>query len=158
MTDDSGYAELTERARQLGAEAEHLFSVTKRRREAVAAATEHALAVTGEAASSDGSVRVTVDAGGMLTELVFSSAALSVAPADLARLVTTVTQKAAARARSAARETFGPLRESGVVRGMPVLLPEPMAEPEPPAKPRRRASDEEEPFEERTIVRRRAGQ
>lgn len=41
--------DLTERARQLSAEAEHLHSVTKRRKETLVAARKQALAVTGEA-------------------------------------------------------------------------------------------------------------
>lgn len=141
----------TERARQLTAEAEHLYSVTKRRKEALRTAKEQALKATGEAASPDGSVRATVDAGGMLTDLVLSAKALRADPHDLATLVTTVTQQAAARARAAVREVYEPLRGEGVVRGMPVLLPGPAPEAEPP---QRKETEEEASFEERTITRR----
>lgn len=150
MTDQ----ELTERAGQLAAEAQHLYGVTKRRKEALRAAKEHALDVTGEAASRDGSVRATVDAGGMLTDLVVTADALRATPGELARLVIEVTQQAAAGARAAVRDTYEPLRNEGIVRGMPVLLPGRAPQPEPPTQPRRPAQDEEASFEERTITRR----
>lgn len=145
MTDPS----LTERARQLGAEAQHLYSVTKRRKEALRTAAEQALKSTGEASSPDGSVRATVDAGGMLTNLVLTAKALRTA--DLAGLITAVTQEAAGRARAAVRETYGPLRGEGIVRGMPVLLPEPALQRE---QPRRQEVEEEASYEERSITRR----
>lgn len=144
MTDPS----LTERVRQLSAEAEHLYGVTKRRKEALRAAREQALEVTGEASSPDGSVRATVDAGGMLTDLVLTAKALRTA--DLAGLITTVTQEAAGRARAAVRETYEPLRGEGIVRGMPVLLPEPAQ----PTQPHRQEVEEEASYEERSITRR----
>lgn len=150
MTDQ----ELTERAGQLAAEAQHLYGVTKRRKDALRVAKEHALNVTGEAASHDGSVRATVDAGGMLTDLVFTADALRTTPGELARLVTEVTQQAAAGARAAVRDTYEPLRNEGIVRGIPVLLPGAAPQPEPPTRSRRSAQDEETSFEERTITRR----
>jgi hypothetical protein len=143
-----------EHARQLSAEAEHLYGVTKRRKEALRVAKEQALAASGEASSPDGSVRATVDAGGMLTNLVFSAKALRAEPRDLAALVITVTQQAAARARAAVHEVYAPLRESGVTRGVPVLLPESAPEVEPLTQPRRREYEEEASYEERTITRR----
>lgn len=145
MTDPS----LTERARQLGAEAEHLYGVTKRRKEALRTAKEQALKVTGEASSPDGSVRATVDAGGMLTDLALTAKALRTT--DLAGLITTVTQEAATRARAAVRETYEPLRGEGIVREMPVLLPELAPQP---AQPRRQEVEEEASYEERSITRR----
>jgi hypothetical protein len=145
MTDPS----LTERARQLSAEAEHLYGVTRRRKEALRAAKEQALKVTGEASSPDGSVRATVDAGGMLTDLALTAKALRTT--DLAGVITTVTQDAAARARAAVREMYEPLRGEGIVREMPVLLPEPAPRPE---QPRRQEAEEEASYEERSITRR----
>jgi hypothetical protein len=153
MTEPS-FPELTERARQLSAEAEHLYGVTKRRKEAVRAATQQAIEVTGEASSQDGSVCATVDAGGMLTNLVLSAKAAEVDPGDLAALVTAVTQQAAARARAAVQDVYERLRNEGVTRGMPVLLPGPAPETEPPKQPRRSEFEEEASFEERTITRR----
>lgn len=145
MTDLSA----TERARQLGAEAAHLYGVTKRRKETLRAAEEQALKVTGEASSPDGSVKATVDAGGMLTELVLTDKARRVP--DLAGLITSVTQEAAADARAAVREMYEPLRGEGIVRGLPVLLPEPVSAPE---QARRQEVEEEAPYEERSITRR----
>lgn len=147
-------AGLTERARQLGAEAEHLYGVTKRRKEALREAEEQALKTTGEAESRDGSVRATVDAGGMLTNLTLTTEALRMTPGDLAGLVTTVTQQAAAQAREAVRQTYESLRNEGIVRGVPVLLPGPTPQAEPPSHPRRKEVEEEASYEERTITRR----
>jgi len=146
--------ELTERARQLSAEAEHLYSVTRRRKEALRAAKDQALEVTGEATSPDGSVRATVDAGGMLISLVLGAKALRRDPADLATLVTTVAQQAAAGARAAVREVYEPLRAEGVVRGTPVLLPDPAPEAGPAKLSRGGVIEEEASYEERTITRR----
>jgi hypothetical protein len=152
MTDhDLNFAEIGERARQLSAEAEHLYGVTKRRKEALRAATEQALKATGEAASRDGSVRATVDAGGMLTNLALTAEALRTKPDDLADLIVAVTRQAATLAREAVRETYEPLRNE---RGMPVLLPEPAPRSEPPNRPRRKEVEEEASYEERTITRR----
>lgn len=145
MTDPSA----TERARQLGAEAAHLYGVTKRRKETLRAAEEQALKVIGEASSPDGSVKATVDAGGMLTELVLSDKARRVP--DLAGLITSVTQEAAADARAAVREMYEPLRGEGIVRGLPVLLPEPVSAPQ---QSRRQEVEEEAPYGERSITRR----
>jgi hypothetical protein len=147
-------ADLTERARQLSAEAEHVYGVTKRRKEALLTAKEQALKSTGEAESRDGSVRATVDAGGMLTNLTLATEALRMKPGDLAGLVTTVTQQAAVRAREAVWQTYESLRNEGIVRGMPVLLPGPTPQPEPPRHPRRKEAEEEASYEERTITRR----
>lgn len=148
--------DLTEQAARLVAEAEHVYSVTRRRKEALRAAEAQALGATGEAAAADGSVRATVDAAGMLTGLELTSTALRATPEDLARLVITVTQQAAARARGAVRDVYEPLRGEGIVRGVPVLLPPPPAD-EPPVRPepRRKPVEEEAPYEERSITRRR---
>ncbi len=141
----------TERARQLSADAEHLHSVTKRRRETMAAAEKQALAVTGEAASPDGSVRVTADAGGMPTGLVLKPNAMDAN--DLSPLVLEVAQQAAARARAAVRAVYEPLEAEGIVRGTPVLLPAPTPTLEPPAR-RPAKVDEEASYEERPVMRR----
>lgn len=143
--------EFVEQARELGAQAEHLYGVTKRRKEALRVAEQQALRAAGEAASPDGAVRVTVDAGGMVTDLVLSRDAMRLAPGDLAALVTSVVQEAAGRARAAVRGVYEPLRDEGIVRGLPVLLPAPQAAP-----PVRRVMPEEETsYEERSITRRR---
>ncbi|GAB1509439.1 YbaB/EbfC family nucleoid-associated protein [Actinophytocola sp. KF-1] len=146
--------ESAERAARLVAEAEHVYSMTKRRKEALRTAEAQALAATGESAAADGSVRVTVDAAGMLTGLVLTPGALRATPEDLARLVVTVSQEAAARARAAVRDVYEPLRGEGIVRGIPVLLPPPPFDAPPPRPPRKQA-EEEAPYEERSITRRR---
>lgn len=140
-------AEITERARQLTAEAEHLYSKTKRRNETLRAAREQAIKITGEASSPDGSVRATVDVGGMLTKLVLAPDAMRREADELAELVTTATQHAAARARAAAEEVYAPLRNEGMVRDMPVLLPKPALAAAPSKRPRRQQFDDE-PFYE----------
>lgn len=144
---------LIEQAHQLSAQAEHLYSVTKRRRETLRAAEKQALQAVGEAVSEDGSVRVSVDAGGMVTDLVLSADAVRLAPGDLASLITSVVQEAAGRARAAVRDVYEPLRGEGIVRGVPVLLPAPAAQP--PARLRHVAADEEDSYEEWPITRRR---
>jgi hypothetical protein len=152
MTDhDPSFAELTERAHQLGNEAEHLYSVIKRRKEALHAANAQALQATGKAASRDGSVQVTVDGGGMVTDLVLNDRALRTGPSDLAGLITTVAQQAAAQARAAVRAAYEPLRGKGAV---PILLPEPAQPAEPHKPPRAKEFEEEASYEERTITRR----
>ena len=144
--------ELTERARQLSAEAAHLYEVTRHRKEAVRVAERQALDAGGEATSPDGAVRVTVDAGGMLTGLVLTAKALRRQPGDLAGLITEVTQQAAASARAAVRQVYEPLREEGILREMPLLLPSPPV----PARPRK-DYEEEASFEERWVTRRSDG-
>jgi DNA-binding protein YbaB len=141
---------LIEQAAQLSADAEHLYSVTKRRKETLRTAETQALKATGDAASPDGAVRVTVDAGGMVTSLALTPAALRKDPDDLARVLTSVIQEAAGRVRAAVRGVYEPLRGEGIVRGMPVLLPEPEAPSPAPPRP-----VDESSYEERTITRRR---
>lgn len=141
--------EPTARAHELSAEAEHLYGLTIRRKESMLAAREQAIKVTGEAASPDGSIQATVDVGGMLTRLVLSPRALRREPDELARLITAVTQRAAASARASVREIFAPLQKEGMVRDTPVLLPEPAT----PAEPGRRADyDEEASYEDAPSV------
>ncbi|TDV53740.1 YbaB/EbfC family nucleoid-associated protein [Actinophytocola oryzae] len=143
--------DFVEQARQLGAEAAHLYSVTRRRKEALRGAEQQALQATGTASSPDGEVQVTVDAGGMVTGLELTRAALRRNPGDLAALVTSVIQEAAGQARAAVRDVYEPLRGEGIVRGIPVLMPAPDAEP--PTRRRRTDPVEEAPFEERPITR-----
>jgi hypothetical protein len=155
MNDEPGIDGLNDRARRLSEEAAHVYGMTKRRKEALRTAEEQAQAANGEAASADGSVRAKVDAGGMLTELGLTAEALRAGPHELARLVTAVTQQAAADARAQVRHTYERLRNEGIVRGIPALLPEPAAaatqrRPKPP--------EEEAPYEERSITRRRGRQ
>jgi DNA-binding protein YbaB len=148
--------ELTELAGQLSTEAQHLYSAAKRRQEAMRAAETEALKATAEAGSRDGTVRVRVDAGGMLLDLALTADALRAGPDELATKILDLAQHAAADARATVREVYEPLRREGITKGMPVLLPsEPVAAASSPAKPERRAAAEEEAsYDERTITRR----
>jgi YbaB/EbfC DNA-binding family len=138
--------EFIERAGQLSAEAEHLYSFSKRRKETLGTARERAIKITAEAASADGTIRATVDVGGMLAKLVVAPEALG---RELADRITAVVQEAAAKARAAVGEVYAPLRAEGVVRDMPVLLPEPEVPPVPRVVVE---SDEELSFEDRPSV------
>lgn len=122
---DSTSSEFVRRASALAEQAEHLYSRTKQRNEALTSARETALRAVGEAASVDQSVRATVDAGGMLTDLVLTSEALRQKPGDLADKVIAVAQDAAAKARGTVRQLYAALESEGILRESPVLLPEP---------------------------------
>ncbi|GLZ31146.1 hypothetical protein Lesp02_33340 [Lentzea sp. NBRC 105346] len=138
-------AELNARAAQLSEQAAHLYSRARRRNETLQAAKAQAVAATGEASSSDGAVRATVDAGGMLTGLVLGPAVSELNPRQLAALVVQVTQQAAASARAAVRSVYTPLQDEGVVREAPVLLPEVAPAPvqAPPVRRRPEVSDDD---------------
>ncbi|WP_053716213.1 YbaB/EbfC family nucleoid-associated protein [Saccharothrix sp. NRRL B-16348] len=138
--------ELNRRAGELTARAADLYSRVHRREETLRAARERAVAATGEASAPDGSVRVTVDAGGMVTGLELAPSALASNPARLAALVVRVAQEAAGQARAAVREVYTPLQREGVLRDAPVLLPEPTSpRVAPPPRPRPRDDDFERP-------------
>lgn len=138
--------ELNRRAGELTARAADLYSRVHRREETLRAARERAVAATGEASAPDGSVRVTVDAGGMVTGLELAPSALASNPARLAALVVRVAQEAAGQARAAVREVYTPLQREGVLRDAPVLLPEPTSpRVAPPPRPRHRDDDFERP-------------
>jgi hypothetical protein len=102
------------------------------------------MAASGTASSPDGAVRVRVDACGMLTDVKLSPAALRQDAGRLAHAVLSVSQEAAAQARSAVHDVYVPLRNEGLVGELPVLLAEtkPVAPPKPPAGTRR-LDDEE---------------
>lgn len=77
---------------------------------AVAKAQDAALATTGEATSQDGSVRVTVDATGVVTKLEFADTAFQKStPERLAAATVATIQSAAAKARGQLQETLAPL-------------------------------------------------
>ena len=138
---------LNARAAQLTAQSEELYSRVHRRNETLAAARAQAIGMTGSASSPDGAVRATVDAGGMLTGLVLTPAVQQLNVRQLAALVVSVTQEAAAQARGAVRLVYSPLQNEGVVRDMPVLLPEAAPAPPPaPAAPVRRPVHRDEDF------------
>ncbi|MEV8439847.1 YbaB/EbfC family nucleoid-associated protein [Actinosynnema sp. NPDC051121] len=135
--------ELNRRAAELTGRAAEVYSRVHRREETLRAARERAVAATGEASSPDGSVRVTVDAGGMVTALDLAPSALGSDPSRLAALVVRVAQEAAGRARAAVREVYTPLQREGVLRDAPVLLPEPHRGAPPPPRPRPQPRDDD---------------
>ncbi|MBB5807801.1 hypothetical protein F4560_007569 [Saccharothrix ecbatanensis] len=139
--------ELNRRAAQLTEQAAHLYSRVHRRNETLRAARERAIAATGEASSPDGSVRVSVDAGGMLTGLELAPSALGQDPRRLAALVVGIAQEAAGRARAAVRDVYTPLQNEGVVREAPVLLPEPPTRPPTPPPPSSRPQPRDADFD-----------
>lgn len=136
--------ELNRRAAELTGRAADLYSRVHRREETLRVARERAVAATGEASSPDGSVRVTVDAGGMVTGLDLAPSAPASDPSRLAALVVRVAQEAAGRARAAVRAVYTPLQREGVLRDAPVLLPEPSpAHQAPPPRPRPQPRDDD---------------
>lgn len=143
MTDPGS---LTDQARQLTEQASYLSDRARRRMEAVRSTRESALASTGEASAPDGSVRVVVDAGGMLTGLVLAPAALQQNPRQLATSILQVTQEAATAARAGVRQAFTRLENEGLVKHMPLLLPEVSVAPpvSPPPVRRRPVVDDDE--------------
>ncbi len=84
---------------------------------AVAQAQQTALAATGEATSHDGSVRVTVDATGVVTELQFSDTAFQKStPQRLAAATVATIQSAAAKARGQMQQTLAPLADRSALQ------------------------------------------
>ncbi|MEU0880339.1 YbaB/EbfC family nucleoid-associated protein [Lentzea sp. NPDC005914] len=147
MSSPLNAAEINARAAQVTERAAHLHTQAGRRRKTLDAARTQAVSVTASASDPDGSVKATVDAGGMLTGLVLTPAVQQLNVRQLAALVVRVTQEAAAQARGAVRQVYSPLQNEGVVRDMPVLLPEvapPAAAPAP--APVRRPVQREEDF------------
>lgn len=78
---------------------------------AVKEAQQQALANTGEATSKDGSVKVVVDATGVVTALTFSPSAFErTTPDKLSQTVVATIQAAAAQARAKVTESLAPVR------------------------------------------------
>ncbi|GLZ31150.1 hypothetical protein Lesp02_33380 [Lentzea sp. NBRC 105346] len=127
---DPGFSESMD---QLVAQGAYLLERAKRRHEAVQSTREQALRTTGEAASSDGQVRVVVDGGGMVTSLVLGPGVLQQNPRQLAAVITEVCQLAASRARAGIWQAYTRLENEGLLKHMPLLLPEPVAPPPAPA-------------------------
>lgn len=125
----------------LSQQSAQLVAAAQRRAEATANAEAQVRAITATASSSDGGVRATVDAGGMLTGLFVAS------NPELARKIVEAVQQAAAQARLQTRRVYEPLHARGLLRDPPLLLPEPApAQPPqaPPARPRPQFDDEEQ--------------
>lgn len=145
MTDPGS---LAAQAGQLVEQASFLSDRARRRLEAVQSTRESALASVGEASTPDGSVRATVDAGGMLTGLVLAPAALQQNPRQLTAAILRTAQQAASAARAGVRQAYTRLENEGLVKHMPLLLPEvsvapPVSAPPPPVRRRSMADDDE---------------
>ncbi|HEX8864040.1 MAG TPA: YbaB/EbfC family nucleoid-associated protein [Lentzea sp.] len=78
--------------------------------------------ITGTATSPDGSIRVTVDSTGMLTQLDLGTSRLD--NASLTRQITAAVQRAAARARSEVRNLYATLVDSRIIDELPEWLPD----------------------------------
>lgn len=102
------------RVSELQGEADEVMAGLRDRMAAVAQAQQTALSGTGEATSRDGSVRVTVDATGVVTALAFDDTAFQKStPERLAAATVATIQEAAAQARGRMRETLAPLTSVG---------------------------------------------
>ncbi|SDD18967.1 YbaB/EbfC DNA-binding family protein [Actinokineospora iranica] len=111
--------------------------------------------ITGQAQSPDGLVRAVVDVGGMLTDLEIAPEALGLRADHLARVISSVTQEAAGRARAEVRSLYQPLIEEGLVGDLPVLLPGSLPKASATASPPPVDADEDEAsFEETFSLRR----
>jgi DNA-binding protein YbaB len=128
-----------ERVAGLRGQAEGVLSELREKLAAVRETQSQALAVMGEATSRDGSVRVMVDATGVVTSLTFAPSAFERgSPEKLAQATVATIQAAAAQARAKVGEVLGPLRaQSGPVlaaamEGVPGLGAASLVVPEVP--------------------------
>lgn len=102
------------RVGELRAEADDVLAGLREKLAAVQQAQQDAMSGTGEAVSHDGSVRVTVDATGVVTKLAFAERAFEKStPQRLAEATVATIQAAAAQARGRLRETLAPLAAGG---------------------------------------------
>jgi DNA-binding protein YbaB len=120
--------DLDDKAAQLRARSQHLQEKSKRRREALEWAQQRTAAVEGSAASSDGLIRATVDATGMLTRLELSPLVRKARVGGLSEAITAVVQAAVANLRSQVKEVYVGLLDEGMIDGLPSLLDPPATE------------------------------
>ncbi|MGH3861251.1 YbaB/EbfC family nucleoid-associated protein [Actinokineospora sp.] len=134
MTDQQHTAaELAQRATAITEQAEQIYSRTLTRKETLRSTRDAATRVTAEAKSGDRSVRATVDAGGMVTELALTHQALAMSPDDLAAVIIGVAQEAAGKARESVYGMYVALQNEGMIRELPVLPP--AVKPTPSERP-----------------------
>lgn len=143
MTDPvSRRAELERRNAAMREQVEQMLSDLQRRTEGLREAQAATAEVTGEATSTDGRVRASVDADGMLGDLRLAPSAFDrTTPEALARTIGEVVQQATADARARVAETLAPFTEAGV--DLPDLVPgaPSLRTPVPPQPSRRRDDD-----------------
>lgn len=102
------------RVAELRQQADQAMAGLRAQLAAVKQAQEQALRGESEATSRDGSVRVTVDATGVVTGLVFAPSALaSSTPEKLAAATVATIQAAAAQARARMSAELGPVTAAG---------------------------------------------
>lgn len=112
------------RASRLRATSQYLHEKALRHGQAMAWAEKETAAVRATVSTEDGSVTVTVDSTGMLTELALASEALRrMTNTELARLITDTVRQATVEARDRVRDTYQGLVEEGAIRAVPVHLP-----------------------------------
>jgi DNA-binding protein YbaB len=139
----------------------------RRSREQLATMHKTLAAISVSATSSDGMVTATVGAQGRLTELVIDDAAYQrYRPADLAKLVVSITAQAAARVVEETSRTISPLLPTGtdpaaLLAGTADLSAQEIA-PEVPRRAAAHQDVDEESYEEHSWLdsadSRRAGQ
>jgi hypothetical protein len=134
---------MTSLSARLRTAVEHQHEKAIRRRKALEWAGEKVATVRGTAVSDDRNVRATVDPTGMLTGLELTPEALrDLGNTELARLITSVAQRATADARNQVRDTYQGLVDEGTIRQLPANLPPaPAVEPDRPARPEPAADD-----------------
>jgi hypothetical protein len=115
------------RVAQLRGQADEVLTGLRDKLAAVREASQSALSVTGEATSRDGTVRVVVDATGVVTDLVFAPTAFDQgSPERLARATIATIQAAAARARATVSDSLATVRApgSGILAAAAAAYPE----------------------------------
>lgn len=104
------------RVSELQGEADDVMGNLRAKMAAVAQAQHAAFTATGEATSHDGSVRVTVDATGVVTDLQFADTAFTKStPQRLAAATIATIQTAATKARGQLQQTLAPLTDQSAL-------------------------------------------
>lgn len=128
---------------QLRANAQHLHEKAVRHRQAMEWAARETDTARGTASSADGSVRVTVDQTGMLTELDIDPDASRQQPnTELARLIVETVRQATVNVRNHVQDTYQALVDEGAIPALPQsLLPAPDVKPAIPAQHTNRTAE-----------------
>ena len=120
------------RASRLRATSQYLHEKALRHGQAMAWAEKETAAVRATVSTEDGSVAVTVDSTGMLTDLALAPEALRrMTNTELARLITDTARRATAEARDRVRNTYQGLVDEGAIRALPAHLPSSPEVPRP---------------------------
>lgn len=98
---------------ELRQQADQAMAGLRAQLQAVEQAQGRALSGGAEATSRDGAVKVTVDATGVVTGIVFAPSALASTPEKLAAATVATIQQAAAQARATMAAELGPITAAG---------------------------------------------